>query len=116
MFREDRGYSVGSLRGVGSGYNKFANESFIDEIAAALSIDPLTFRLNLLADNPRTKVVLVQAAQMADWSRKRPGRGLGIGFSDYSGTRIASIAEVSVDRATGQFACTKFGRRWTRGS
>ena len=48
---------------------------------------------------------------MADWGRKRPGRGLGIAYLDYSGSQVAGVAEVSVDRATGkirvhQFWCT----------
>ena len=48
---------------------------------------------------------------MADWGRKREGRGLGVAYLDYSGTQIAGIAEVSVDRSSGairvhDFWCT----------
>ena len=39
---------------------------------------------------------------MADWRRKREGRALGLAYIDYSGTQLAGIAEVSLDRATGQ--------------
>jgi isoquinoline 1-oxidoreductase beta subunit len=39
---------------------------------------------------------------MADWKRKRQGRGLGIAFADYHDTLTAAVAEVSVDRATGK--------------
>jgi isoquinoline 1-oxidoreductase subunit beta len=39
---------------------------------------------------------------MSDFKRKRPGRGMGIAFSDYHGTLSAGVAEVSVDRNTGK--------------
>jgi isoquinoline 1-oxidoreductase beta subunit len=39
---------------------------------------------------------------MSDFKRKRPGRGMGIAFSDYHGTLSAGVAEVSVDRGTGK--------------
>ena len=39
---------------------------------------------------------------MSDFHRKRPERGLGLAFVDYSGTFIAGVAEVSVDRALGK--------------
>ena len=48
---------------------------------------------------------------MADWKRKREGRGLGFAYLDYSGSQLAGIAEVSVDRQSGvikvhDFWCT----------
>jgi isoquinoline 1-oxidoreductase beta subunit len=39
---------------------------------------------------------------LADWNRKRPaGRALGIAYSDIWETYLATVAEVSVDRKTG---------------
>ena len=38
---------------------------------------------------------------MADWGRKREGRALGLAYIDYSGSQVAGVAEVSVDRASG---------------
>jgi isoquinoline 1-oxidoreductase beta subunit len=49
-----------------------------------------------------------EAAKMADWERKRPGRGLGIAYLDYSGTQLAGVAEVSVDRQTGSIKVHNF--------
>ncbi|MGE4167505.1 MAG: molybdopterin cofactor-binding domain-containing protein, partial [Xanthobacteraceae bacterium] len=43
--REERGMRVHAWRGIGSGYNKFASEAFLDEIAAAAGKDPLALRL-----------------------------------------------------------------------
>jgi isoquinoline 1-oxidoreductase beta subunit len=93
---------VQSFRGIGSGYNKFAVESFIDEVAHARKMDPLALRLELTRNDARATAVLNTAAEMADWKRKRPGRGLGIAFADYHGTVSAGVAEVSVNRATGK--------------
>lgn len=44
---------TGSVRSVGNYYSIFAIESFIDEIAAKLKIDPLTLRLSLLRGRGR---------------------------------------------------------------
>jgi isoquinoline 1-oxidoreductase beta subunit len=38
---------------------------------------------------------------MSDYRRARPGRGLGFSFIDYSGTMVAAVAEVSVDKGSG---------------
>jgi len=101
LFREERGYDVGLWRAVGVGYTKFAIESFIDEIARAQGIDPVAFRLRLLAHNPRAQAVVRAATDMAGWGTRRRGRGLGIAFSDTWRSYIASVAEVSVERSTG---------------
>ena len=100
--REIRGMRVHAWRGIGSGYNKFAAESFLDEVALAKGVDPLEYRLQLAKDHPRAVNVLKAAAEMADWKRKRDGHGLGIAFSDYHGTFSAGVAEVSVDQSNGK--------------
>jgi isoquinoline 1-oxidoreductase beta subunit len=102
LFREERGYDVGLWRSVGPGYTKFAIESFIDEIARGQGVDPVAFRLRLLAHHPRASRVVRSVARMADWERKRKGTALGIGFSDTWRSFIATVAEVSVDRKTGK--------------
>jgi len=101
LFREERGYDVGLWRSVGVGYTKFAIESFIDEIARGQRIDPVQFRLRLLAHNPRAAAVVRRAADMADWGRPRRGRALGIAFSDTWRSYIATAVEASVDRRSG---------------
>jgi isoquinoline 1-oxidoreductase subunit beta len=74
-------------------------------------MDPVALRLELLKDSPRGRAVIERVTQMADWGRKRDGRSQGFAFIDYSGTLLAGIAEVSLDRATGRihvhdFWCT----------
>ncbi len=101
--REVRGMRVHAWRGIGAGYNKFASECFLDEIAQATGQDPLAIRLELTKEHPRANAVIRAAADMAQWSRARgKDRALGIAFSDYHDTFTAGIAEVSVDRKTGR--------------
>jgi isoquinoline 1-oxidoreductase beta subunit len=100
--REERGLDAGLWRSVGPGYTKFAIESFIDEIARGQRIDPVQFRLRLLAHNPRAAAVVRRVADWAEWGRKRKGgHALGLAFSDTWRTYIASVVEASVDRKTG---------------
>jgi len=99
--REVRGMRVHAWRGIGAGYNKFAVECFLDEVAAAAGKDPLELRLELTRGDPRANAVIRAAAEMSDFKRRRPGRGMGIAFAEYHGTLSAGVAEVSVDRAGG---------------
>ncbi|MGH9805875.1 MAG: molybdopterin cofactor-binding domain-containing protein [Terriglobia bacterium] len=108
---EDTGVRTAPLRGIGFLANKFATETFMDELAVKRGTDPLKFRLGILRKNPRGTKLLERVAQMAQWERARNGRALGVTFINYSGTQLAAIAEVSVDRATGlakvhEFWCT----------
>lgn len=100
--RQDDGQDVGFWRGVAHGYTKFAVECAIDEAAAASGADPLAFRLELLKDQPRARKVIETVGRMADWDRKRDGRALGLAYSDAFDVHTAQVAEVSLDRASGQ--------------
>ena len=106
--QEDTGMRTNPLRGIGVGQNSFANEVFIDELAIKLGRDPLQYRLQLLKNSPRARHVVEEVARMADWGRKRPGRGLGLAYLDYSGTQVAGVAEVSLDRQTGAIKVHNF--------
>jgi isoquinoline 1-oxidoreductase subunit beta len=95
------GIRTSSLRGIGFGPNKFATEAFLDEIAVQHGIDPVELRLQLLKNTPRGQNVIREVVAMSDYRRARPGRGLGFAFTDYSGTMVAAVAEVSVDKSSG---------------
>jgi isoquinoline 1-oxidoreductase beta subunit len=98
---EDSGVRTSPLRGIGFTANKFATETFVDEIARARGIDPVAFRLELLKSAPRARNVFERVVRMAEPTRKREDRGLGFAFIDYSGSQLGGAAEVSVDRRTG---------------
>jgi isoquinoline 1-oxidoreductase beta subunit len=104
----DTGVRTNPLRGIGVTANKFATEAFMDEVARKRGIDPLTYRLELLKGTPRAHKVVERVAQMADWGRKRDGRALGLAYIDYSGSQVAGIAEVSLDRRSGQIKVHNF--------
>src|SRR5215813_6687821 len=91
--RETRGMRVHAWRGIGSGYNKFAAESFLDEVAHAKGADPLAIRLELTKDKPRANAVIKAVAEMSEWTRKRAGHALGLAFADYHDTLSAGVAE-----------------------
>lgn len=100
--REERGMRVHAWRGIGSGYNKFAAEAFLDEVATSAGKDPLALRLELTKDKPRANAVIKAVVEMSDYKRKRPGHALGLAFSDYHDTLSAGVAEVSFDAKTGK--------------
>ena len=94
----------------------FASESFMDEVAAALNVDPIEFRLRHVKD-ARDVAVIKAAAEKAAWqSRPSPRKdqtgskvsGRGIAYAQRNGTRCAVIAEVDIDRASGKIWARKF--------
>jgi isoquinoline 1-oxidoreductase beta subunit len=99
---EDTGIRTAPLRGIGFTANKFATETFMDEITYKRGVDPMRYRLDLLAKTPRAHMVLERVAHMADWGRSRNGHGLGIAYIDYSDTQVAAAVEISIDRSTGK--------------
>jgi isoquinoline 1-oxidoreductase beta subunit len=108
QLHRDTGVRTAPLRGIGFTANKFVTEAFLDEVAEKRGIDPLALRIELLKDTPRGRKVVETVARMADWGRKREGRGLGFAFIDYSNTLLAGIAEVSVNRSIGAIRVHRF--------
>lgn len=93
---------AGFWRSVGDSSNVFAMESFVDEMAHAAKKDPLTFRLDMLTEDPRAVALLKKIAEAGNWGKPLPkGSGRGIAQRFCFGSYAAHLAEVSVDRATG---------------
>src|SRR5262245_56934934 len=98
--------------------NTFAHESFMDEIAASLKVDPIQYRLRHLSD-PRMSNVVKTVAQKANWETRpsprlfnpftQPGTGRGFSCVLYEGNNgyCATVAEVFVDQETGIIKVTK---------
>lgn len=90
-----------SLLGVGYTPNKFAVEAFVDEIAAALGVDPLEFRLSQMDGSPRARRVLEAVAELSSWGGTLPeGRARGVAFAEYHHTLLAGVAEISLSAGT----------------
>lgn len=112
------------LRGVSALPNTFAHESWIDECASEAGVDPIEYRLRYLKDS--RAVDLVNAvAERAGW-KPRPvreekqaegdivrGRGFAYAlyvhskFPGYGAAWSAWIADVAVNKATGDVSVTR---------
>ena len=88
----------------------FAQECFIDEVAAAAGVDPVAWRLQYLTDE-REIAVLRAVAELSQWqSRASPVadrngatlRGRGVAINSGFGGYVATVCEVEVDRASGR--------------
>ena len=97
VVKHEAGLRVGYWRSVSHALNAFANESFIDECAAAAGKDPLAYRMALLGSQPRFANVLRIAADKAGWGTPAPtGRFRGIALMEGYDTYMAQIAEISM--------------------
>ncbi|MGA8261871.1 MAG: molybdopterin cofactor-binding domain-containing protein [Arenicellales bacterium] len=96
-------FDVGPWRAPGANMNVFARESQIDIMASAAKVDPVEFRLRHLSDK-RMRSVLQAAADAFGWkpAAGHSGRGVGVACGVDAGTCVASIAQVNVDKGTGE--------------
>ena len=95
----------------------FASESQMDEMAAAVRADPLEFRLRHLGtgDSKRVIDVLRAVASRAKWQARTSSRsdtqnvatGRGLALSGTSGTVVAHVAEIEVNKTTGKVIVKK---------
>jgi isoquinoline 1-oxidoreductase beta subunit len=87
-------------RSVGNTHTAQVMETMMDELATLAGRDAVAFRLELLSEHPRMADVLKLAAEKGDWGQPMPaGRGRGIAVHESFGTRVAMVAEVTVDGA-----------------
>jgi CO/xanthine dehydrogenase Mo-binding subunit len=114
-------FFTGPLRAPDRLQNTYAHESFIDEVAALLRVDPIAYRLKHLSD-PRLIAVVTAAAKAANWeSRPSPrpaasaeasavkagrsgvasGRGASCVLYEGDNGYCAMVAEVDVNQDTG---------------
>jgi CO/xanthine dehydrogenase Mo-binding subunit len=100
-----------NLRAPGDLARVFASESTIDEIAADLHVDPVQFRLRYLTSDKRISEILIATAKQAGWTgRPAPGLassgtkaiGRGVAVANRANTMTAAVAEVEVDKTTGE--------------
>jgi isoquinoline 1-oxidoreductase subunit beta len=95
---EPRAVPTGWWRGVGPNNNVFAIESFMDELAKKAGKDPIAFRRDMLAKQPRLVAALDLVAAKSDWGKPLPARvGRGVCVQPSFGSFIATVVEAEVD-------------------
>lgn len=112
------------LRGVSALPNSFAHESYVDELATAAGVDPVDFRLRHLHD-PRAVDLVKAVAARAGWENRTGPREQVVGgdvvrgqgfayalyvhskFPGYGAAWSAWVAEVEVNKATGDVNVTR---------
>jgi nicotinate dehydrogenase subunit B len=87
----------GSYRSLGGAVNHFAREAHIDEVAAAVGVDPGELRLRHLS-HPRFRRVLETAMDRFGWQSSTPpsGKGVGLGIGLDVGSYVALCLEVDI--------------------
>ena len=105
-----------NLRAPGDLARVFASESMIDDIASYLHVDPVQFRLRYLTSDKRISEVLVATAKQAGWTdRPSPApassgtkvAGRGVAAANRANTMTAAVAEIEIDKSTGEVAVKK---------
>jgi nicotinate dehydrogenase subunit B len=111
------------FRGVSALPNSFAHECFIDELAMEAGVDPVEYRLRHLSD-PRAADLVRAVAKRANWQshtgpRQRAdgdiltGQGFAYAvyvhgpFPGHAAALAAWVAEVEVNRRTGEVVITR---------
>lgn len=95
--RPDLAVPVGYWRSVGPSQNVFFLECFVDELAHAAGRDPVEFRRELLANEPRLRHVLEVAARESGWGTAiASNRARGIAVMEDRGGWVAVVAEVEL--------------------
>jgi len=90
------GLPAGIHRGGAHGYTAFFTESFVDELARKVGIEPLSFRMSMLGDNPRLARVLTTATALGGWDGGQRGSVMGIAAHSCFGSHVATLVEVAV--------------------
>jgi CO/xanthine dehydrogenase Mo-binding subunit len=107
------------LRSPGRMQNTYANECFMDELAAAAGADPVAFRLKHLKD-ARGAECIDACVKAAGWqTRPSPnkeagsgdvvtGRGFSYVYYDNARTYVCAVCDVEVNRKSGHVRATRF--------
>jgi len=92
----------GSYRGLAATANHFAREAHMDELAAAVKMDPLEFRLKNLKDE-RLQAVFEQGGKKFGWNNARPANhGFGVGGGFEKRGYVATFVEVALKPETSE--------------
>jgi isoquinoline 1-oxidoreductase subunit beta len=90
----DSGLPAGHFAGQADSATIFAAECFVDELAKAANVDPLSFRIGMLGQSPRLVLCLQNATAQGGWDGGGAGSGQGIACASLRGSSIAVMATV----------------------
>ena len=89
-------FAPGYMRGSPQREFAFFTESFIDELARAAGMEPLSFRMSMLGGNGRLARCLQAAARLAAWDGGGQGSVMGIAGASAFGSHIGLVASASI--------------------
>ena len=89
-------FDCGYMRGSPQREFCFATESFIDELALAAGIEPLSFRMAMLGQNGRLARCLQAAARAANWDGGGQGSTMGLAGCSAFGSHIGLVAVANI--------------------
>jgi isoquinoline 1-oxidoreductase beta subunit len=92
----DTGLRTGIWRSGAHSYTAFFTESFVDELARKAGIEPLSYRMGMLLENPRLARVLSTAAALAGWDGGGKGSIMGLAAHSAFGSHAALVLEANV--------------------
>jgi isoquinoline 1-oxidoreductase beta subunit len=87
---------TGMWRSGALSYTTFFTESFVDELARGFGLEPFSFRIQLLGQNPRLANVLTIATALGGWDGGPSGSGMGLAALSAYGSYIATLVEVEI--------------------
>ena len=88
--------ATGYMRGGSEALTAFATESFIDEMARRMRLEPFSFRMGLLGGNVRLAQALSAVTALGRWDGGAPGSRMGLACASAFGSHIALLAEAGI--------------------
>lgn len=108
------------IRAPGRMQNSYANESFLDEIAAERGVDPMAYRRDLIDPSDTRGIELLdRLKEFAEWEERASPRedqegtqlsGRGMAYVKYElrRTYVGAVAEVTLDANSGKVHLNRF--------
>jgi isoquinoline 1-oxidoreductase beta subunit len=89
-------FAAGYMRGSPQREFAFFTESFIDELARAAGMEPLSFRMSMLGGNGRLARCLQAVTRLSAWDGGGAGSTMGIAGASAFGSHIGLVASASI--------------------